>query len=124
MANATHVRLAATATRLIAAHGRAVTLVKPSTTLVDVDNPQDGVDPAGATTVSSTAAFFADTTFDSGGTMVHRRGVELVLLDAVGGVDLAGFDFLKDGTKPRKIIRRLKIAPGDTTIAWMLEVQL
>jgi hypothetical protein len=59
--------------------------------------------------------------------MVHRKNVGTVMIaqDSLGsGVDLSTYDVVNDGSKPRKIIRRLKIAPGDVVIAWMLEVEL
>lgn len=127
MANATHVRLAATAKRLIEKHGRTVTFVKNSTTLTDSAKPWDGVAPASPTETSAVAAVFEDTTFDAAGTSVHRKNVGMVLVaqNSLGtAVDLSTYDVVNDGGKPRKITRRLKIAPGDTTVAWMLEVEL
>lgn len=127
MANATHVRLAATAKRLIEKHGRIVTFVKVSTTLTDANKPWDGVVATSPTEVSVPAAVFNDLTFDEAGTMVHRKNVGLVLVaqDALGAsVDLAAYDAMNDRGKPRKITRRMSIAPGDVSIAWMLEVEL
>lgn len=125
MANATHVRLAATAKRLIEKNGRTVTFVKTSSTLVDSAKPWDGVAPASPTETSAIAAVFDDMTFDAAGTMVHRRdiGTVMVAQDSLGaGVDLSTYDFVNDGGKPRKITRRMKIAPGETPIVWLLEV--
>lgn len=125
MANATHVRLAATAKRLVEKHGRSASFVKSSSTLADSAKPWDGVVPTAPTSTTATAVFFDDMTFDEAGTTVRRKNVGMVIVaqDSLGsGVDLEGYDLVSDGGKPRKITRRLKIAPGDTVIAWMLEV--
>lgn len=126
MANATHIRLAATAKRLIEKNGRTVTFVRVSA-LADAATPWDGVVPTTPTQTSAIAAIFDDTTFDEGGSMVHRKSVGTVMVaqDSLGaGVDLSLYDFVNDGGKSRKITRRSRIAPGETTIVWMLEVML
>lgn len=127
MANSTHVRLAATAKRLIEKHGRTVILVKNSATLTTPAKPWDGVVLTSPTETSAIAAIFEDMTFNEAGASVHRRNIGMVMVaqDSLGaGVDLSTYDIVNDGGKPRKITRRLRIAPGDTTIVWLLEVEL
>ena len=125
MANATHIRLAATAKVLVEKNGRTLSFVKPSTTLLNSAKPQDGIDPAGATTVTGKACVFDNMTFDAAGTFVQREDAGLVIVaqdSLAAGTDLTEFKLVLDGGKPLRIKRRLKVAPGDVTIVWLLEV--
>lgn len=127
--------LQATATRLIAKHGRAVTLVKAGETALDAGEPWRGPaqaatmtepDPApaaGATETPAVAVILDYVESESPGAFKRGSKRALISAAAVGvAIDVSTYTILIDGAQRWRIARAENLKPGSTSFLWDLEL--
>lgn len=118
----THAQFQALADKMIAKHGRTITLVKRSTTVVESDKPWRGtVDSiSSATTITKTAVFVSG---DGGGETVDaEKRKNSVFLVAGDNTDLSEYQEILDEGKVYRIIKAKLLKPGSIGILWEIEV--
>jgi hypothetical protein len=127
--------LQATAKRLIAKHGRAVTLVKAGVTIHEAGSPWRGPaqsateaepDPApaaGATETAATAVILDYTERDNPDAVKRGSKRALVAATDIGvAIDVATYSVLIDGDARYRIAKAIDIKPGATRFLWDLEI--
>lgn len=114
MPNATHIRLAATAKRLIAAHGRDMALVT-------ITNSGTGWNPTqGETTQAIIGVQSKFSASEIDGELI-RKDDKLILISA--DVVPALTQRLRDGSTDYSIINIVEIQPGETACLYKLQVR-
>lgn len=120
------VKLAATAERLINANGRTVTVVQQGNTPADVDKPWRSATTTARASVSGKAVFVSSSDL---GYVVNnpdnvKRAEQVALFSANddGGRSLEDFDLIVDGSVNWKITHAEVLAPADTRIMYLFEV--
>ena len=114
--NPTHVKLEATAKRLIAENGTAMQLWREVTTGPDYD-PVITIETSGITAVR--ASFTAYEVGD--GSRIKSTDLKLLMSS---DVDPRQYQKVIDGTDELQIIDAQTIVPGDTTILYKVQVRL
>lgn len=122
------VKLAATAKRLIEKHGRTVSIVKHGSTDASGTKPWRGVSAPVVATVTGKAVFvpktFVLTSFTADVDGVSEEGeYALFAADNDDGENLETFNVMQDGGRDWKLLRTELIAPGDTRVLYMFQVQ-
>lgn len=120
-------KLNATATRLIAANGREIRIVKFGNTPQDDEKPWRGRREYLEAEVTTYGSFVPGselkTTISRDADGVLREGEYcLVAADSTWGYDLREFDAIVDGGRTWKIVSVELIAPGSTDVIYMIEV--
>lgn len=121
-------KMAVTAKRLIDLNGRTVTLVKHGNTPADSDKPWRGISSPVEATVTGKAVFVPRTLLqtvfsrDEGGVKMEGE-YALFAANDDGGNNLELFNVLQDGGRDWKIKHVELIAPGDTRVLYMIEVE-
>ena len=121
-----HVKLAATAKRLVEANGRTVTLYEASSADAVAGQPYG---PALVTPVDADAvkACFVPVAGSGLGYTLRDRATSLskvivqeclVATTSLNAEDLRNADSISDGTRAWKIVVREELAPGDTSMLW------
>lgn len=102
-------------------NGRSVTLVKNDNTPDDPNKPWLG--STGADTESIvTAVFGSYGSHEVDGTDV-QRGDKKLLVDGNNGIDLSGYDQIKEGSNIWEIVGYDEVKPADTTLLYIVQVR-
>ena len=143
MPNALHIKLAATAKRLIEKNGRAVDLFKTNRTPANPAQPWRGVSgaptvPEGGVTIPSVIMAFvpAEANDEGFGKMINDGDGSLsVAFDQIGllatdslptgitTLDVEQADAMRDGVDIWKIVKRGHLKPGDTSMIFALGLE-
>jgi hypothetical protein len=122
------VKLAATAKRLIDANGRTVTVVQQGNTPADSDKPWRSADATNRASVTGKAVFVSTEPGSLGAQWINRENVKnsdqvaFFAANNDGGKTLEDFDLIVDGSINWKITRAQLLAPADTRLLYVFEV--
>lgn len=118
-----YTRMAATASRLINANGKPLTVRKKNRTPGDANKPWRG--PIVADTVASAYGVVVPVNEDDDPQELVRRGTAKAYIAAndVTEYSLEGFDSLSDGTNTWKVIGVDVVNPGTKRIMYVLSLE-
>ncbi len=132
--NATQIRLAKTAKKLIEKNGRSISLIKSEGVSVNPSKPwrKNNTPWIGGTEVVVVGVFVNPKSASDLGTgeslvagmlLDSRYKYVLIAEDSSPGNDYASFDYLKDGSELWKINHTEVLKPGEKSIVYLMELQ-
>lgn len=121
---AIHDKFAATAERLIAKHGRDMTLYQLSRSAADSNKPWEGASTGFADSLTGKALLTDYTDDEVDGEIIRRTDKKLLFAAKTAGMkDLTKFDKLDDGGSIYSIVRVKLLKPGTTSILYTIQVR-